>query len=132
MYAARGGRIIALVVCNVATAAGARATLGSRALIAQAVSVAALLMSTMVYAAEPTAPSLTPQQIAARAMPSVVRIEVPGGLGSGFVVRSDGRIVTNLHVVTGAREATVVLSDGRKLGGVEILASRAPLASCRG
>ena len=54
-------------------------------------------------------------------MPSVVRIEVPGGLGSGFVVRGDGRIITNLHVVAGAREATVVLSDGRKLGGVEIL-----------
>ena len=78
-------------------------------------------MGVMVYAGEPPAPSLTPQQIAARAMPSVVTIEVPGGLGSGFVVRSDGRIVTNLHVVAGAREATVVLSDGRKLGGVEIL-----------
>jgi serine protease Do len=97
-------------------------TFGCRASIPQAIAVAALLRGLMAYAGEPAAPPLTPQQIAARAMPSVVRIEVPGGLGSGFVVRSDGRIVTNLHVVAGAREATVVLSDGRRLGGVEILA----------
>ena len=97
-------------------------TFGCRASIAQALAAGTLVTSLMVYAGEPPAQSLTPQQIAARAMPSVVRIEVPGGLGSGFVVRSDGCIVTNLHVVAGAREATVVLSDGRRLGGVEILA----------
>ena len=83
--------------------------------------LATFVMGLPASAGEPPAQSLTPQQIAARAMPSVVRIEVPGGLGSGFVVRSDGRIITNLHVVAGARDATVVLSDGRKLGGVEVL-----------
>ncbi len=36
-----------------------------------------------------------------------------GGQGSGFVVRSDGYIVTNNHVVDGADELTVRLSDGR-------------------
>jgi serine protease Do len=95
--------------------------LGSRASIAHAAAATTLLLGLVVYAGEPPALSLTPQQIAARATPSVVRIEVPGGLGSGFVVRSDGRIVTNLHVIAGAREATVVLPDGRRVGGVEIL-----------
>jgi hypothetical protein len=101
-----------------------RAGRAPQASMVQVVAVAVvvtLLFGRPAYAGEPPAPSLTPQQIAARAMPSVVRIEVPGGLGSGFVVRADGRIITNLHVVAGAREATVVLSDGRKLGGVEIL-----------
>ena len=36
------------------------------------------------------------------------------GLGSGVIVSSDGYILTNNHVVEGADELTVVLSDGRK------------------
>jgi serine protease Do len=43
--------------------------------------------------------------------------QVPGepgsGLGSGFVIRADGLIVTNRHVVEGARTVHVKLSDGR-------------------
>jgi serine protease Do len=34
-------------------------------------------------------------------------------LGSGFVVRSDGLIVTNRHVIVGARKVHVHLTDGR-------------------
>ncbi len=93
-------------------------SLSSRAAVAHAVAATLLCFQAFAHAEQP---SLTPQQIAAMALPSVVRIEVPGGLGSGFVVRADGRIITNLHVVTGAHEATVVLADGRKLSGVEIL-----------
>ncbi len=37
------------------------------------------------------------------------------GMGSGFVIESDGIIVTNNHVVEDAAEITVVLSDGTEL-----------------
>jgi serine protease Do len=36
-------------------------------------------------------------------------------VGTGFVVRSDGYILTNEHVVADATDITVVLSDGRSL-----------------
>ena len=38
-----------------------------------------------------------------------------GGLGSGVIISSDGYIVTNNHVVDGAKVVTVTLSDGREL-----------------
>ncbi len=42
---------------------------------------------------------------------------VERGLGSGFIVSNDGRIITNSHVVDGADTVEVTLKDGRKLQG---------------
>jgi serine protease Do len=39
------------------------------------------------------------------------------GIGSGFLIADNGLIVTNNHVVAGANELTVTLSDGRKFKG---------------
>ena len=41
--------------------------------------------------------------------------ESTGALGSGFVVREDGLVVTNRHVIVGARRVRVRISDGREL-----------------
>jgi serine protease Do len=38
-----------------------------------------------------------------------------GALGSGFIIRADGLIVTNRHVVLGARLVRVRLNDGREV-----------------
>jgi len=40
---------------------------------------------------------------------------VPVGSGSGFIVDADGHVITNAHVVAGADELTVVLSDGTEM-----------------
>jgi Do/DeqQ family serine protease len=59
----------------------------------------------------------------------VPRARVEGSLGSGVIVRSDGVIVTNNHVIEGGQEITVALSDRREFPAKIILAdAKADLA----
>jgi Do/DeqQ family serine protease len=50
------------------------------------------------------------------------RMREQSSLGSGVIVRSNGLIVTNNHVIQGAQEIKVVLSDRREYNGRVVLA----------
>jgi hypothetical protein len=65
---------------------------------------------------------LSPADIAARSLPSVVTIRTGDALGTGFVVRADGWIATNLHVIVGASHAKVTLQSAREFDVVDVLA----------
>jgi putative serine protease PepD len=54
----------------------------------------------------------------AKANPSVVQIRSRHGLGSGVVFDDAGHVVTNAHVVEGARRFVVTASDGSKHVGI--------------
>ena len=51
--------------------------------------------------------------VVAKVKPSVVAIQTNKGAGSGWIIREDGIIVTNNHVVTGAQNIAIILDDGR-------------------
>lgn len=50
------------------------------------------------------------------------RMREQSSLGSGVILRSNGLIVTNNHVIQGAQEIKVVLSDRREFSGKVVLA----------
>jgi putative serine protease PepD len=64
-----------------------------------------------------TAPATDVSDVAAKVLPSVVQVNVTAGnqqgVGSGVIISADGRILTINHVVSGADQLTVTLSDGR-------------------
>jgi len=71
---------------------------------------------------------LSPEVLYKDASPAVVLIEVPGAdgktakTGSGLLVSADGKLLTNYHVVSHAKKATVRLANGDAYDLVEVLA----------
>ncbi len=58
-------------------------------------------------------PSLVHIATEAVATDAVSRLIPGGGVGTGFAIDGEGRIVTNNHVIAGARRIVVTLPDGR-------------------
>ena len=52
---------------------------------------------------------------AAQILPSVVQVRAGWGSGSGFVMDDRGHVLTNHHVIAGARDVSLVLSDDRRV-----------------
>ena len=64
--------------------------------------------------------------------PGATRERIQNSLGSGVIVRPDGYIVTNNHVIAGADEVTVALADRREFDATVALADeRTDLAVLR-
>ncbi|HEX6098742.1 MAG TPA: trypsin-like peptidase domain-containing protein [Thermoanaerobaculia bacterium] len=56
-------------------------------------------------------------RVARTATPAVVSVSRRGGSGSGVIVRADGIIITNAHVVGNARSVEIRTADGRTFTG---------------
>ncbi len=53
-------------------------------------------------------------------LPSVVQVRAGRGSGSGVVMDAEGHVLTNHHVVTGARDVSLVLADGRTVSATVV------------
>jgi putative serine protease PepD len=102
-----GVALAALVVTGCGTGSGATAT-----------SIVTVTTTTAAANAPAPAPGSGTADIVARVLPGVVNVKTIGldgsrGEASGVVIDRHGVIVTNNHVVRGARSLTVSFNDGR-------------------
>jgi serine protease Do len=112
-----------LAACAGATTTHAKATSAPAAAPAHREATVAASASVAPPPAPVVLKTLSPAEVAARALPAIVTIRTADSLGTGFVVRADGWIATNLHVVVGGPHVKVTLRSERELDVVEVLAA---------
>jgi serine protease Do len=83
---------------------------------------ALILLSSLLLVPPLAAQQRTPEEqtvirVARTATPTVVSVVRRGGSGSGVIIRSEGVILTNAHVVGNARTVEIRTADGRTLTG---------------
>jgi serine protease Do len=79
--------------------------------------VFAFLLSFPLSAQQRSAEEATVIRVARSASPAVVSVSRRGGAGSGVIIRADGVILTNAHVVGNARTVEIQTADGRTFQG---------------
>ena len=71
--------------------------------------------------AQATIPSANVEQTVIRVVrdvrPAVVRVKRQGGAGTGIIIRKDGVILTNAHVVGPAKDVEIGLASGKSMPG---------------
>ncbi|MBV9351092.1 MAG: trypsin-like peptidase domain-containing protein, partial [Mycobacterium sp.] len=68
-------------------------------------------------AATAAPPSIDIPAVVRQVEPSVVTVLTDNGVGSGIVYKDDGTIISNAHVVAGARQFTLAFADGQRVAG---------------
>ncbi|QIJ63431.1 trypsin-like serine protease [Streptomyces sp. JB150] len=109
----RGPVALLTAVAIVAAAVGGGTAYGIQELTGGSAAVASSSTSTTVV---PSSQKGTVAGVAKAVSPSIVEIDATSNAGSstgsGVIITSDGEIVTNNHVVSGASRITVTTSDG--------------------
>ena len=109
--------VAAAFVVSAVSYAGCSAASSSAAAEAATDSISSARNTPAVYAAKTVGPAvvgITNKAVARDWFDNPIETE---GVGSGVIFKSDGYIVTNNHVINGAKELIVSLSDGRSLKG---------------
>jgi len=95
-------------------------------LIRLLLTTALLAATTQVQAGPQAAPLFDSAQITKKISPGVVLIKGTASsgeiLGTGFIISSDGKIATNLHVVESLKNGGVQLASGEKFDSFSVLA----------
>ncbi|MGW7295718.1 S1C family serine protease [Streptomyces xiamenensis] len=106
----RVGKTVALLAAVAVVAAGVGG--GTAALLGDAGSVAAGSGSSVSGTNVSVHTDGSVASVAAAVSPSVVEISTGSATGSGVILSSDGEILTNNHVVSGAGQVRVTFADG--------------------